>query len=337
MTQVRPQPTGWGRRSFWAGSAALAVGCTGAIVTRLVTADELPWRASTDVARVAALVATWLALVLLTWRTGGRTVIVAVFSGVVLSLVGVLHEPWALAAAAVTAGTSYALLGMVMTRPAAGLRALRELVASAAIGLVGGVVVFGYDVELRPFRFRVVVLTLALLCALALAWRLGQGFGSLGRRGVVVITSGVTVIALAVVYTEAVRRWGTPELVDALAEARQRARDTLGADPRPVEVLVGFPALVWGVAVRDRRRQGWWMCAFGALGAGGLTSSLVDPTRSTVDSLAATGYGVLFGGLLGLVVVAIDRILTGPGGRRVRKPTGDAVHRPEPDRLRPVL
>lgn len=322
---------------MWGSATALLLVSIAVISSQFFSEAQLSLRASDADARLGALVATWLGLVLLTWRTGGRTLIVAIFAAAVLGFAGAFPEPWAQAAAAVTAGTAYGLLGMVMTRPASGLRVFRELAVSAVLGLIGAVVVYGYDVDLRPYRFRVMVLGLVLAGALALAWRLGQGFGSLGRRGVVLIASGVTALVLTMIYTEAVRRWGTAELLDALVQAKRSVRDTLGADPRLIELLVGFPALVWGVAVRDRRRQGWWMCAFGALGAAGLTSSLIDPSRTLGGSFAATGYGVLFGGLLGLVVMGLDRLVTGPGGRRVRTPTGEAAHRPEPTRQSRVL
>ena len=120
---------------------------------------------------------------------------------------------------------------------------------------------------LRPFRFRIMVLTLVLLAGFALAWRLGQGVGSLGRRGLVLIGGGVLVLAISIAYSQAIRAWGSPGVVSSVSDLVDTLEARLGAVPRPIEALVGFPALVWGVATRTRRRQGWWMCAFGALGA----------------------------------------------------------------------
>ena len=129
--------------------------------------------------------------------------------------------------------------------------------------------VTGFDVVLRPFRFRVMVLTLVLLGGFALAWRLGHGARSLGRRGLVLIGGGVLLLALSIAYTQAIRAWGSPGVVASVTDVKDSVNARLGAVPRPLEAFVGFPALVWGVAIRSRRRQGWWMCAFGGLGAAG--------------------------------------------------------------------
>ena len=174
---------------------------------------------------------------------------------------------------------------MVLTRPQRGLRTLGELVLSAFIGMVGAVVVSGYDVVLRPYRFRILVLGLVLVAALALAWRLGRGRRSIGRRGAIVIVFGVLALAASVAYAQAIRSWGSPGVLESHQRLRRWLSDTFGASPRPVEALVGFPLLVWGVAFRRRNRQGWWMCAFGALGAAGITSSLIQTTTLS-ESLA---------------------------------------------------
>lgn len=298
-------------------------------------ADREGWFSPPDLmARIAALVASWGAIVLLARRCGGRYVIIGGFSALVLTLVGLFPEEWALAGAAVSGAAAFGVLGMVLTRPAQGPRVLRELVVSAFIGLCGAVVVSGYDVELRPYRFRVMVLALVLVGAFALAWQLGHGARSLGRRGLALIVFGVVALAGSVAYVQAIRSWGSPDVVQTLTDLNDWIKELLGAAPRPVEAIVGFPALVWGVWVRNRRRQGWWMSAFGALGAAGVTSSLIAP-GSLANSLQATGYGVLIGGLLGLVLILFDRLLTKGGGRRADSSAD--VDRPEPRRFAPLL
>ncbi len=282
------------------------------------------------------MVATWLAVVLLARRSGGRYILIGLFAGVVLGLVTAYPENWALAGAGVTAAAVHGVLGMTMSRPATGLRTLRELLVSALIGAAGAVVVTGYDVVLRPFRFRVMVLTLVLLGSFALAWRLGQGARSIGRRGAVLIGGGVLVLALSIAYTQAIRAWGSPGVVASMTDVKDSLDARLGAVPRPIEALVGFPALVWGVAIRSTRRQGWWMCAFGSLGAAGVATSLIQPATPFVESVSATGYGLLIGGLLGLVLVLIDRVLTGRG-RRAAAAVVDVLERPEPPRFAPLL
>jgi hypothetical protein len=272
---------------LWAaGVAAAALG----------TAEREGWLGVPDeVARAGAVTATWVAIVVLTRRTGGRPVLVGLFAAAVLGLAATFPENWALAGAAVVTATTYGLLGGLLTRPAPGFRALRELVVAALIGLLGAIVVGGYDVSLRSLRFRVLVLAAVLIAGFALAWRLGHGLRSLGRRGVVLIVAGTLLIALSIAYVRAVTEWGSPEVVQGMRDTREWFEANLGAVPRPVEALIGFPTLVWGVAIRARRRQGWWMCAFGALGATGVATAFVSPEPGLPLALASTGYNLAAG------------------------------------------
>jgi len=312
----------------------LAVG--GAVVAGARIADAQGWlEASEAVARGGALVGTWAGIVVLVRRCGGRVMVIGGFAALLLALVAAFPDDWALAGAAAAAACSYGLLGMVLTRPARGARAFAELVLSAAVGLVGALIVSGYDVVLRPYRFRILVLGVVLVAALALAWRLGNGRRSIGRRGAFVIVSGVAVLALSVAYAQAIRSWGSPGLVATISDAEGWITDVFGAAPRPVEMLVGFPALLWGVAFRWRNRQGWWMCAFGALGAAGVASALVQDA-SLSDNLQATLYSLLVGALIGLVLIALDRALT-TGGRRSGSAESASVERAEPARFDALL
>jgi hypothetical protein len=318
------------------GLCLVAFAATTVAGTRI--ADNEGWLTVADtVPRVGALIACWAALVLLVRRCGGRTIIIGAFAAVALGLVGGYPEPWALAGAAVTGAAAFALLGMLLTRPARGLAVIGELVVSAFIGVMGAIVVAGFDVELRPYRFRVLILALVLTSALALAWRLGQGARSIGRRGVVIVVVGVLLLVGALAYAQAVRTWGSPDLLRSLADFRDWISESIGASPRPIEALVGFPALVWGVAVRHQRRQGWWVCAFGALGAAGIVSSLIDPTTALREAMLSTGYDVLLGAVIGLFVVGLDRLLTHGGGRRADATIDVDPERPEPPRFQPLL
>lgn len=294
------------------------------------------WHQPEAVSRAGSAAATWIGVVVLARRAGGRLGVIGLFAAVVLALVLAYPEDWALAGAAVTAACVYGVLGMLLTRPAGGAHALLELVVCVVVGVAGALVVSAYDIGLRPFRFRMLVLALVLVAAFGLAWRLGHGVGSLGRRGLVLIIGGGLLVVASVAYTEAIRDWGSPEVVQGLVDAKAWVSDNLGAVPRPIEALVAFPALVWGVAVRSRRRQGWWMCALGSLGAAGIATSLVQPRVSLGEGLTATGYDAVVGAVLGLLVVALDRLLTGAGGRRAQTSPA-ALARPEPPRFAPLL
>ena len=77
-------------------------------------------------------------------------------------------------------------------------------------------------------------------------------------------------------------------------------RQTFGGVPRPTEVLVGFPALIVGVSLRSRRREGWWVLVFAVLGTVTVTTSLVSPgaypTYIALSTLYSVVLGVVFGG-----------------------------------------
>ncbi len=231
----------------WLAGAALAlvwVACLTLAVGPLA-ADHGTTLWGSEASRTGAAGATWLAGLLLARRVGGPIPLVAAFAGA--CAVVLLLEPrgWVLSAGAVAAAVTYGLLGMVMTCPSAGLRTVREAGLVAVVGAVGAVVVTGFDVSLRPYRFRMLALALTLIAALALARRLGMGLQSLGRRGLVVIVVGVVVLVCGFAYTQAVRHWGSSGVV-AFGDASDRIHEWLGASPRTVEALVGFPATIWG-------------------------------------------------------------------------------------------
>lgn len=328
-----PASTTAGRSGSW----GIRLGFAAVFVASLVVAaapmlerqGASLWDAS--VARVGAVVGTWCSVVLVTRRIGGPLAIVAGFGALSGAAVLVFERGWVLAAGAAVAAVTFGLLGMVMTRPAAGVRALREVAVTTVCGAAGLIVVSGFAVSVHPYRFRLMVLAATLVGAFAFARRLGLGFASLGRRGAVLIVGAVVVLAVAVAYVQAVRHWGSSDVVGSLG-TNGRVRRWLWASPRPIEALVGFPALVWGVVIRNRRRQGWWMTAFGSLAATGIATSLVQPSVTLGPAAAATGYDVAIGSLLGLLLVAADRLITGSGrGSRVAR--AGVPDRPEPARL----
>ena len=115
------------------------------------------------------------------------------------------------------------------------------------------------------------------------------------------------------------RRYGAPDLVDTLLDGRRWALETLSGAPRPVQALVGVPALDVGHPLRARRRQGWWVCAFGVVAAAQVTHTFLDPSLTLLEAGLTTVYSVVVGVVLGAVVVRVDLLLTGPRrGRRAR-------------------
>lgn len=328
------------RISIFAGSLVGLAWFVSVTLASTELGNEGWWTTPQVLTRGAAAAATWIAVVTLSRRCGGPSLAIGVFAAGPLALVVAFPESWALAGAAVVTATAHALLAMVLTRPASGASALKELALSASMGVAGAIVVVAYDVDLRPFRFRALVLSAVLIGGLLLAWRLGHGLQSLGRRGLTVMASGVVILFGSFAYLQAIQIWGSPGVAESLGDFKSRVSEFLGAAPRPVEAFVGFPTLVWGVAIRYQRRQGWWMCAFGALGAAGIATSLVQPTISLPDSVRSSAYNLVIGAVVGLALVGLDGWLSSlrhsPVSSTVPAELGENT-RPEPSRFAPLL
>jgi len=307
------------------------LGCAAAVVP-FTPVDVPGWVGLAGAVTVTTTYACGLAA-----RTGGRPLIAA---GLVLllSVVAVSFElPLLVAAAAVTTAVLAGVLGVMATVPAPGLPAVvRECLVAVATGAVGAFAVAGYGAQVSMARFGYLTLALTLLAAIGLVYRLGAGMHGLGRRGYAMVVAGLVLLSATLAYTEALSHWGSPALVATMDGAGSAVADTLGAVPRPIEMLVGIPALAWGVSTRARRRQGWWVCAFGSVGVVSIASSLLSPGSPTDAGLSLL-YSTLGGLVLGFLVIRADQLLTGTRGRRARRLEEAAAHRPEPGRMQPLL
>jgi hypothetical protein len=233
-----------------------------------------------------------------------------------------------------------AVLAVLATRPARRvLGVVGEYVVALAVAVVGAVGAAAYQAPVRESILTDLVSLAAVAATLWVAYRLGGGFPGLGKRGGAVLGSALGVIVLGILYSEALRRWGSPGVVRAMDDFADSTLDLLGALPPPLEILVGFPALVWGLATRAQLRQGWWVCAFGALATAGVTTSLADPAVDLTRALLDTTYAAGIGLVLGFLVWRIDLALTGQGrqGRRARRAERARPMRPEPSRGRPLM
>jgi hypothetical protein len=168
-------------------------------------------------------------------------------------------------------------------------------------------------------------------------YRLGAGLHGLGRRGLVIVVVGGVMVAVSVLYAELIRHYGSEGLVDSLLDAVRWSRDHLGAFPRPIETVLGIPALAYGCHMRARRRQGWWVCAFGVAGTAAVANALANPEITFEESALSVLYGLVVGVLLGYVVTRLDLALTGTRGRGRRVAEQAAALRPEPRRTEPLL
>jgi hypothetical protein len=68
-------------------------------------------------------------------------------------------------------------------------------------------------------------------------------------------------------------------------------------------VFIGFPALLVGVSMRSRNREGWWIMVFAVIGTGVLSTSLVSPGAFP----SYIGLSTLYSSILGLGVGLLAR------------------------------
>ena len=281
---------------------------------------------------VAAALGVVLALGLAV-RSGGRAlpaVAVAVLVGA-----GAVATQWPalLAGAAVSTGVLAACLAVLGTRPAQSFwHAVVEVVLAELVAIVGALGVAGFAVDLDPERFAYTVLALSLAAAVALVYRLGGGLHALGRSGVLLVGTAFALLVVGLAYTEALTEWGSPALRSDVGSARHWFEEHLGGVPHPLEVFLGIPALTWGVSMRARRRQGWWVCAFGVTATATATTRLVEEGATTLSAALGAAYGLVLGLVVGFLVIRIVRLLTGAPARRSWR----SDPRTEPARLQPL-
>jgi hypothetical protein len=271
-------------------------------------------------------------------RTGGRPFVFAPLA-LACGLTAVLtDQDLLLTGAAVGTSAVAAVLGVMITVPAAGIAtAARECVVGLLVAGIGAMATVGFEPAIQKERFEYVGLGLAFLGAIVLVHRLGAGFHGLGRRGLIIVAIGVVVLAVTLLYAEMLRRYGSTGLVDQLLEWVAWSRDHLGAFPRPVATVLGVPALAYGCHMRARRRQGWWVCAFGVAATSPTATALANPAVSVSEAALSVVYGLAVGLVLGWFLIRLDLALTGNRGRRSRVAEQAAAVRPEPSRFAPLL
>ena len=270
-------------------------------------------------------------------RTGGRPVIFGLLSLVLGVLVLVVDQDHLRTGAAVMTCVVSAVLGVMATVPAVQfVRAARECLVAVLIAAIGAMATIGFDPVISVARFEYVTLALAMVGAFGVVYRLGAGLHGLGRRGLVVVAIGGAVLAVTLLYAELLRRYGSQELVDQLLDGVRWSRDHLGAFPRPIETVLGVPALAWGCHMRARRRQGWWLCAFGVAATAPVANALVNPAISLAECGLSVLYGLVVGLVIGYVVIRADLALTGSRGQGGRRLEEAGAVRPEPPRTAPL-
>ncbi|MGH3370610.1 MAG: hypothetical protein ACRDPR_11465, partial [Nocardioidaceae bacterium] len=191
----------------------LARACWVAVLLAALAAVVVPWVPVTvpDFVPTAGAVAmTTLYTHGLAVRTGGRPLISGGLALGLSTAAVVSGSAVMLAGAAVCTAVVAAVLAVLATKPAARFPGVvRELVLATAVAAGGAFAVRAYQAEVSAERTGYLAIGLSLLGALALVFRLGAGLHGLGRRGFVMIVSGVALLTVTLAYTEALARWGS--------------------------------------------------------------------------------------------------------------------------------
>jgi hypothetical protein len=281
----------------------------------------------------AIAVSTVLA-VALAHRTGGRpfiSLVLAVAIGLAAVVIGGPMLQTGAAVLTVVAGGVYAVLATV---PAVSYwQAAREVLLATCVSAFAALAAVGFEPTVVETRFDYFSLLLALGLVFVLVHRLGAGIHGLGRRGLIVVLAGLAVLVLTLAYGELLRRYGAGSVVGSVLDFAAWTKDRIGAFPRPLVVFLGIPALLWGCFQRARRRQGWWVCAFGVTATVPLAQGLLDPDGSYLEAGLRAVYSLVLGLLIGYLLVRLDLAITAPRGRRGRRAEEADAHRPEPSRF----
>lgn len=267
-------------------------------------------------------------------RTGGRPYVYAVLALVIGVAAETVGDEVLRSGAAVMTCVVSGVLAVVLTVPSQSFwGAAREVVLAAAVASVGAYATVGFEPSASSVRFQYISLGLGFAVVFLLVWRFGAGLHGLGTRGMVIVLVGTLGLAVSLAYAELLRRYGSEATIGPVNAIATWTRDTLGATPRPIMIFLGVPALVWGVHMRARRRQGWWVCAFGAAATLAVAQRLVSSDASYVETGLQVAYSVALGLLVGYGVIRLDLRLTGQRGRRARAAEEAHALRPEPRRF----
>lgn len=271
---------------------------------------------------------------LLATRTAGRALVTAGLAlalGTASVVVGGRILPTGAAVMTCAVGGVYAVMATV---PAiTWWRSVREVLIATGISAVTALAAVGFEPTVEIARFDFAALVVALVLAFSIVYRLGAGLHGLGRRGLIVVALGLGVLLATLAYAELLRRYGAQSFVSSVLDFVDWTTARIGAFPRPLAVFLGIPAIVWGTHVRARRRQGWWVCAFGVAATVPMAAALVAPDTSYLEAALRAAYSLALGLPLGYLVIRADLALTGSRGSGGRRAEEAGAHRPEPSRF----
>lgn len=299
-----------------------------AAATSVVAVGAPAW-----IERPAALVLMVTFAVGLTHRGGGRMRLWVPLVVVLGLATVVIQSNILLAASAAMTAILGAVLAVVNTRPARSLlAAVREYVIALIVALVGTVGVAAWNAPVNYQRFNLFVIGGALTLAIAMMWNLGAGLHGVGKQGLLIPIGFAILLVILFTYSSFVRTHGSQSVVDTIGNMVVWLRQNIGGVPRPVEVLIGFPALLVGVSVRAKHREGWWILVFAVIGTSVVTTSLVTPSALPSYIALSTLYSAVLGLVIGLIARHI--VIQERSSRAAR--AIEQIERIEPPRIAPL-
>jgi len=303
------------------------VGFAGAL-TSVVAVGAPSW-----VQRPSAALLMVVFAVSLTHRGGGHMRIWLPISAALAIAAAALETNLLLASAAAVSAVLSAVWAVMVTRPADSLvGAIREFAFMLVIALSGTTAVAAWNAPVNYQRFNLVVIAISLGLAITLVWNLGAGLHGLGRQNLAILAGVAALLLLLLAYSSFVRTHGSQTLVDLFSDVVSWMRRNVDGVPRPVEVFIGFPALIVGVSLRSKRREGWWILVFAVIGTAVLSTSLVTPGAFPTYIAKSTLYSAVLGLLVGLVA---RHYALRQGSARAARAIEEVV-RVEPPRFAPL-
>ncbi|MFT4299339.1 MAG: hypothetical protein QM597_06890 [Aeromicrobium sp.] len=304
-------------------AAAGAVGLAGSLLSLI--AVDVP----SAIYRPSAALLTVALTVMLVYRAGGHMRIWVSLVALLCTAAVVTEAAGAVAVAAVATGVVGGVLAVVLTCPARSFGAtVREYLVSLLIAGGAGAGVAAWNAQVNTVVFVVAVGGVSLIVVLGLVWALGEGLHGLGRNHLAVLAMVAVVSLLLVVYTYAVRSYGSTSVINTIDSAIYQLRTTVGGVPRPVQTFVGFPALVVGLRLRSQRREGWWILVFAVLATSSVTAALVSPLAYPSYIGLSTLYSAAIGFVIGWLV---SRFVMAPSSARAARAI-EPARRVEPSR-----
>lgn len=253
--------------------------------------------------RPSAALLLVISAMMLTHRVGGHMRIWVTLTALLAGSALLTDLNLLLVTAAGASAVLAAVNAVMFTLPAASTGAsLREYGISLLLTVSGAMGVAAWNAPAQIQIFSGLTLAAAVAVGLAIMSSLGAGLHGLTRQHLWILVGVGVVAVLLFVYGGIVRLYGSPGLKEFLDDSIIWMRQHIGGVPRPFEVLIGFPAIIFGTSLRSRYREGWWVCVFAVLGTAVITTSLIDPGAYPSYFALSTLYSAVLGVPIGLLL-----------------------------------